>query len=102
MSETVQIRVQVAYALPHKQRVIDIEVSEGCTAREAVEQSRISEQFPDLDLSNAKFGIFGKSVKADQVLVDGDRVEIYRKLIADPKESRKKRADRAKAKRETD
>ena len=97
------IHVEVAYALPNKQRIVALELPQGSTVREAVEKSGLDKQFPDLDLSRADVGIFGKVVSKPeaQALVDGDRVEIYRPLIADPKEVRKQRAAKAKARKES-
>ena len=77
-----------------------LEVEPGTTARQAVELSGIERQFPGLDPRTAELGIFGKAVKDDQPLHAGDRVEIYRELIADPKEVRKRRAEEARKKRE--
>ena len=100
MAKQDTIAVEVAYALPDKQQIIRLDVVEGCTAYEAAEQSGIVKQFPQIDLATAKMGIFGKAVKAQtQVLQAGDRVEIYRPLEADPKEVRKARAAKAKAKK---
>jgi putative ubiquitin-RnfH superfamily antitoxin RatB of RatAB toxin-antitoxin module len=96
--DTVALRVEVAYALPDRQKIIAIDVPAGTSAQEAVRRSGIADHFPDIDLGNLKLGIFGKAVAAGQQLVDGDRVEIYRPLIADPKIVRKKRAERAKTK----
>lgn len=93
------IQVEVAYALPDKQAIIELEVAEGTTALEAARQSGITERFEGIDLDNAKLGIFGKVVSPKQVLRAGDRVEIYRPLQADPKEVRKERAARAKERR---
>lgn len=96
------IHVEVAYALPNKQRIVALELPPGTTVRDAVQKSGLDAQFPDLDLSKADVGIFGKVVsKPDaQALEDGDRIEIYRPLIADPKEVRKQRAAKAKARKE--
>lgn len=96
------IHVEVAYALPNTQRIVALEVSEGSTVREAALQSGLDKQFPELDLATADLGIFGKSVSApeSQALKNGDRVEIYRPLIADPKEVRKQRAAKVKARKE--
>ena len=94
-----KIPVEVAYALPEKQEIVELEVQPGTTAQAAVEQSNIARHFPGLVLDGARLGIFGKAVKADQVLLAGDRVEIYRPLLADPKEVRKKRAAEAKLRR---
>jgi putative ubiquitin-RnfH superfamily antitoxin RatB of RatAB toxin-antitoxin module len=93
------IKVEVSYALPAKQQIIALEVEEGTTVFEAAEQSGICKQFPDLDLTSAKMGIFAKVVNKpkQELLQEGDRVEIYRPLIADPKEVRKVRAAKAKA-----
>jgi putative ubiquitin-RnfH superfamily antitoxin RatB of RatAB toxin-antitoxin module len=93
------ILVEVAYALPHKQAILPVEVAVGTTALEAARQSGIAEKFDGLDLENAKLGIFGKVVSPGQVLQEGDRVEIYRPLIADPKEVRKARAARVRERR---
>jgi uncharacterized protein len=92
----VSIKVEVAYARPDRQMILKVPGEAGMTAREAVERSRIVEQFPEIDPASAKLGIFGKAVKPDAALQDGDRVEIYRALIADPKEARKKRAAEGK------
>ena len=102
MSEKETIRVEVGYALPHKQALVETELEAGATALDAAVQSGISRHFGGIDLDNAKFGIFGKAVPAKQVLRDGDRVEIYRPLIADPKEVRKARAAKAKERRAAD
>ncbi|MEM1154196.1 MAG: RnfH family protein [Pseudomonadota bacterium] len=102
MNESSAITVEVAYALPHKQRILALSVPEGTTALEAARQSGIDQQFEDIDLENAKFGIFGSAVAAKHVLRAGDRVEIYRPLIADPKDVRKARAAKAKARREAE
>jgi putative ubiquitin-RnfH superfamily antitoxin RatB of RatAB toxin-antitoxin module len=99
MSEDNTISVEVAYALPHKQSIVEIRVAAGATALEAAQRSGIAEQFDGIDLDNAKFGVFGKVVSPGQALREGDRVEIYRPLIADPKEVRKARAARAKERR---
>jgi len=90
------IPVEVAYARPEEQVILRLEVPEGATALQAIELSGITRRFPDIDRDNLKLGIFGKLKKPDQVLAPGDRVEIYRKLIADPKEVRKQRAARGK------
>jgi putative ubiquitin-RnfH superfamily antitoxin RatB of RatAB toxin-antitoxin module len=93
------IRVEVAYALPHKQAILSLDVPPGTTVLAAARQSGITDKFEGLDLDNAKFGIFGAVVAPTQVLAEGDRVEIYRPLVADPKEVRKARAARVKERR---
>ncbi|KZN15180.1 protein RnfH [Marinomonas sp. TW1] len=88
------MRVEVAYALPEKQKIVSLEVEESCTVRDAVRRSNIDVFFPELDVENVKVGIFGKAVRnADQqVLKEGERVELYRELKVDPKQARANRA----------
>lgn len=100
MNEDKTIRVEVAYALPHKQALLELDVPVGTTVLEAARLSGIAGKFEGLDLDNAKFGIFGHVVAPKQVLREADRVEIYRPLIADPKDVRKARAARAKERRQ--
>ena len=90
------IKVEVLYALPHEQALLYVEVPQGTTLGDAVKISGILEKHPDIDLASNKVGIFGKLSKLDSVLRDRDRVEIYRPLIADPKEVRRKRAEEGK------
>ncbi|MGE8361051.1 RnfH family protein [Pseudomonas sp.] len=91
------IAVEVAYALADRQVLVRLEVPHGTTARQAAEQSGLAAEFPGLDLANSPLGIFGKSVAKpeERVLEAGERVEVYRALIADPKEVRKQRAAKA-------
>jgi len=91
--------IEVAYALPEEQIIITLDVDRGTTVEQAVKLSGILEKFTDINLTENKLGIFGKTIKANQVLRDKDRVEIYRLLIADPKESRRKRAEKKEAKK---
>ncbi len=97
MANAEPITVEVAYARPEEQRIVSLEVMPGTTLRQAIEQSGILEHFTEIDLTNAKVGIFGKLKKLDETLRAGDRVEIYRPLIADPKQVRKQRAAAGKA-----
>lgn len=92
------INIEVAYALPEKQIIRAVNVDTGTTIGAAIVQSGIMMDFPELDveLENAKVGIFGKAAAMTTVLEDGDRVEIYRPLIADPKEIRRQRAAEGK------
>ena len=100
MSDAPQITVEVVYALPERQLLQSLQVAQGTTALEAAQQSGVPEHFPDLVLDEgSRLGIFGHVVAATQLLSEGDRVEIYRPLKADPKEVRKARAARAKARR---
>jgi len=100
MSSGETIRVEVAYALPEKQAILEVDVPAGATVLEAARQSGITGKFEGIDLDNATFGIFGHVVAPKQILKAGDRVEIYRPLLADPKEVRKARAQRVKERRE--
>ena len=84
--------VEVAYARPDEQVIFEVEVAQGSTLQQAVEQSGIAARFPGIDLEKGKMGVFGKPARKDRPLIAGDRVEIYRPLIADPKEVRKQRA----------
>ena len=79
------INVEVAYAMPEKQIIRAVNVDAGTTIGAAIVQSGIMMDFPDLELEDAKVGIFGKAALMTTVLSNGDRVEIYRPLIADPK-----------------
>lgn len=92
------IQVEVAYALPDEQLILQVEAKAGLTVQEAIECSGILGRFPEIDLNSNKVGIFGKATRLDAPLLPGDRVEIYRPLIADPKEARKKRAAKKQAK----
>lgn len=97
MSASSSIRVEVAYARPERQVLLEFEVPEGCRVKEAIEQSGILRHFPEIDLASASVGIFSRKATLDDALRDGDRVEIYRPLLADPKEVRREMAERKKA-----
>lgn len=86
------IMVEVAYALPHEQLIIPITMPPEVNAEAAIAASGILDKFPEIDLSVNQIGIFGKLSKLDAPLRNLDRIEIYRPLIADPKEVRKQRA----------
>ncbi len=90
------INVEVAYAEPDKQLILPVNIDAGTTVGGAIVQSGIMMKFPELDIENSKVGIFGKATKMTMVLKEADRVEIYRPLIADPKEVRRKRAAEGK------
>jgi len=90
------IEVEVAYALPERQTLLRLNVPVGTTAEQAVQRSGLLTRYPDLDLSASKLGIFAKVVPPQRELREGDRVEIYRPLIADPKAVRQKRAEEGK------
>jgi len=89
-----RIPVEVAFAAPDKQLVLSVEVDEGTTVESAIKQSGMLSRFPEIDLTQHQVGIFSKACKLKQCLKAGDRVEIYRPLIADPKDSRRQRADK--------
>lgn len=93
---TEQIEVEVAYALPDEQVILKVVGEPGLTLEQAIARSGILDRFPDIDLAVNKVGVFGKLAKLSDPLNPGDRVEIYRTLIADPKEARKKRAAEGK------
>jgi len=86
------INVEVVLAMPERQELIALEVISGSTLADAIAQSGVIEMFEGFELDATKIGIFGLKASQDQVLREGDRVEIYRPLIADPKESRRQRA----------
>ena len=87
-----EILVEVAYALPEEQVIISIKVPTIFNVQQAIEKSGIQKKFPSINLSKNKVGIFGKKTTLDHPLNDRDRIEIYRPLILDPKEMRRKRA----------
>ena len=91
-----QINIEVVYALPHEQTLLKVRVPQNSTIAEAIRISGILEKYPDIDLSKSKLGIYSKLSKADAILRDKDRIEIYRPLIADPKEIRRQRAEEGK------
>ena len=93
------IKVEVAYSQPSGQVIISIDIETGATLDEAIKLSGILEQFPEIDLAKNKVGVFGKIAKLERELRAGDRVEIYRALIADPKEVRRRRAAEAEKKK---
>ena len=90
------IEIEVAYALADQQWIIPLRLARGSTLEQAVHASGLLEQRPEIDLAVQKVGIYGKTAKPDTVLRAGDRVEIYRPLIADPKEVRRQRAEAGK------
>lgn len=90
------IEVEVVFALPDRQPILRVPLAEGATVEDAIHASGVLESFPEIDLSRYKVGIFSKLVKLDETVRDRDRVEIYRPLIADPKEVRRKRAEEGK------
>ena len=90
------LNIEVCYALSGKQEIVRVKLPEGASLQQALEASGMLDKYPDIDLKKNKFGIWNKLSKLDAVLRDKDRVEIYRPLIADPKEVRKQRAAEGK------
>lgn len=90
------LNIEVCYALPGKQELVKVKLAAGATVQQALEASGLLAKYPEIDLKKNKFGIFAKLSKLDAPLRDRDRVEIYRPLIADPKEVRKQRAAEGK------
>lgn len=90
-----KIQVEVAYALPEKQYVRQVTLPVGSTVEQAIIASSLLALRPDIDLKKNKVGIYSRSVKLTDTVHEGDRVEIYRPLIADPKELRRQRAERS-------
>ena len=91
-SKPQSVRIEVVLAMPGRQELVALEVASGSTLADAIAQSGLPEMFEGFELDPAKVGIFGQKASLEQVLRDGDRVEIYRPLIADPKEARRQRA----------
>jgi putative ubiquitin-RnfH superfamily antitoxin RatB of RatAB toxin-antitoxin module len=86
------ITIEVAYALPHEQCILTLQIKEGSTIEFAINQSGILKQFPEIDLTKQKVGVFSKSRKLTDTVFANDRIEIYRPLLIDPKEARRRRA----------
>lgn len=91
-----KIKIELVYALPQEQSLLSLEVPPASTIVDAIVLSGLLEKYPEIDLEKGKFGLFGKLSKSDTVLREKDRVEIYRPLLADPKEVRRKRAEEGK------
>jgi uncharacterized protein len=95
-TDTLMIHVEVVYALPEEQRVLSLMVDSRMTVEEIIQQSGVLTLYPEIDLAKNKVGVFSRNVKLDSLVRDHDRIEIYRPLLADPKEIRRKRAEQAK------
>jgi putative ubiquitin-RnfH superfamily antitoxin RatB of RatAB toxin-antitoxin module len=93
------IPIEVAYALPDQQKIIALDVEESCSVLSAAQRSGIDREFPEIDWASVQFGIFSQLVEqpTQQLLRDGDRIEIYRPLLIDPKVVRKQRAENKRA-----
>lgn len=90
------IQIEVVYGLAHKQKLLSLPVAEGTSIEQAIIESGIMNLFPEIDLKVNKVGVWNKAVKLSETVQDLDRIEVYRPLIADPKEVRKRRAEKAK------
>ena len=99
MANAERMAVEVAYALPERQVILALDVATDATIEDVIRASGILAQFPDIDLASSQVGVFGKLARLTDTLHPGDRVEIYRPLIADPKEVRKQRAREGKVMR---
>lgn len=86
------VNVEVAYAKPDEQVIVVLAIPEGATVDAAIKASGLLERFPEIALSEINAGIFGVACKRDQLVREGDRIEIYRPLLHDPKEARRQRA----------
>ncbi len=96
MESDKKIKVEVAFARPDCQLILEVETTTDATIESIIKTSGILEKFPEIDLAENKVGVFGKLTKLTNTLRDGDRIEIYRKLIADPKAVRRQRAAEGK------
>jgi putative ubiquitin-RnfH superfamily antitoxin RatB of RatAB toxin-antitoxin module len=94
MTELIQL--EVVYAKPTQQEVVSLKLPAGSTVQQAIEASCLVARYPEIDLAKAKVGIYGKLSRMDAIVRDRDRIEIYRPLLADPKEVRKQRAAEGK------
>lgn len=90
-----QFSIEVVFALPDKQTLLEVVIEEGTTVEQAIQKSGMLKRYPEIDLAKNKVGIWNRTCKLSELLRDGDRIEIYRPLIADPKEVRRRRAEKA-------
>ena len=93
--------IEVVFALPEKQHLVEVRLAEGATVADAVEASSIAAAFPDYDLAQCAVGVWGQPVERDRVLISGDRVELYRALLMDPREARRRLAAAGKTMRQS-
>ena len=97
MAEPAELQVYVMYALPQQEFIRPLRVAPGTTVGQAIERSGVLADFPEINLVTQPVGIYGKKTTLDTVLRERDRVEIYRPLVADPKDSRRRRAAKKQA-----
>lgn len=86
------MQVEVVYALPDRQELVRLELPAGATVARAIQASGLSERFPEEPIGSCKTGVWGRIVGRDHALADGDRVELYRPLLIDPREARRRLA----------
>jgi len=91
------ISVEVIYAKPHEQKILSLQVEEGATLEKVIEMSGILQLYPEIDLTQQKIGVFSRLKKLSDLVQAGDRIEIYRPLLIDPKEARRKRASKKRS-----
>ena len=90
------INIEIAYATPDKQVILAMEVQDNLSPRDAIKRSSIKDEFPEIDLDTVKMGVFGKQIIESYILQERDRIELYRPLLADPKEVRRRLAAEGK------
>lgn len=93
---TGKVTIEVVYGVPHKQKILTLLVAEGASVEQAIIESGVMVLFPEIELSVNKVGVWNRVVKLSEEVNDLDRIEVYRPLIADPKDVRKRRAEKAK------
>jgi len=91
-----KITIEIVYGVPHKQKILTISIDANATVEQGIKESGIMKLFPEIDLAINKVGVWNRAVKLSEILEDLDRIEVYRPLIADPKDVRKRRAEKAK------
>jgi putative ubiquitin-RnfH superfamily antitoxin RatB of RatAB toxin-antitoxin module len=96
MASAADLHVEVVYAAPARQAVKSLQLPAGSRVREAIAASGLLAEFPEIDLAVNRVGVYAEPVELDTPLQDGDRVEIYRPLLADPKEARRRRVARGR------
>ena len=87
------INIEVVFALPDRQKLVSLSIDQACTVKEAILKSGIADEFPDQDIFSCSVGIWGRAVQEDQSLREGDRIEIYRSLLIDPRAARRQLAE---------
>jgi putative ubiquitin-RnfH superfamily antitoxin RatB of RatAB toxin-antitoxin module len=93
MAASGSINIEVVFALPDRQKLVSLSIDQACTVKEAILKSGIADEFPDQDIFSCSVGIWGRAVQEDQSLREGDRIEIYRSLLIDPRSARRQLAE---------